>query len=67
LTELPEEIGTLTSLQIFKANNNKFKKVPKSIGQCSKLKELYIQENELTYLPNVENIKKRLQKLKYDI
>ena len=39
-------------------HNNKLKKIPKSIGELSKLVEFYIQNNELTYLPNVENVKK---------
>lgn len=47
----------MVNLKVLKANNNKLATIPKSIGKCTKLKQLYIQSNELKFLPNEANMK----------
>lgn len=58
VSELPDSISNLSNLRVLKANRNKLKKVPKSLGKCAKLAELHIESNdEVKFLPNEPNIK----------
>jgi len=53
----------MENLKILKANHNKLAKLPSGIGKCAKLSELFIESNDLKFLPNEPNMKK-LKKLK---
>lgn len=51
LTELPPEIGQLTSVQFLYLRDNQLKILPPEIGQLSRLETLVLQGNQLTELP----------------
>ncbi len=51
ITELPEEIGQLTSLTTLYLFNNQLRELPKDIWQLTRLRELRLYENQLTELP----------------
>ncbi|MFC1715730.1 COR domain-containing protein [Candidatus Poribacteria bacterium] len=51
LTELPSEIGQLTSLTRLDLRSNKLTELPPEIGQLTSLTSLFLSNNELTELP----------------
>lgn len=51
LTEIPPEIGKLTSLVQLNLRENKLKELPPEIGNLTRLKKLYLSDNKLTELP----------------
>jgi len=51
LAELPEEIGTATTLRVLILNGNVLKSLPHSIGKLVRLEKLEANNNELTTLP----------------
>lgn len=51
LTELPEDIGELTSLKELHLENNQLTALPEAIGELMELEELYLGHNQLTALP----------------
>ncbi len=51
LTELPEEIGGLTNLQILDLRWNQLSVLPELIGNLTDLQTLYLRNNYLTVLP----------------
>lgn len=52
LTELPEAIQFLTSLETLDVSQNHLTKVPSSIGKLVKLKRIVLTHNQLTNLPD---------------
>jgi Leucine-rich repeat (LRR) protein len=52
LTELPDSIGDLPSLQDLNLNESHTKELPKAIGNLLQLKELFLRTNQLTELPD---------------
>jgi len=51
ITELPEEIGQLGSLQVLDLRYNRLMDLPAAIGQLANLKTLRLEHNQLTALP----------------
>jgi len=52
LLALPEETGTLSQLEILAASNNQLSSLPSTLGNCTALRELYLQANKsLNALP----------------
>ena len=52
LTEVPKELGSLTSLKkLYLSNNNKLTEVPKEIGLLTSLQILDLSYNQLTSVP----------------
>lgn len=51
LTEIPEAIGNLTTLQVLDLNRNYIVRLPESIGNLTSLKELDLSFNKLVSLP----------------
>ena len=47
LVELSEQLCELPALKIFNVENNALTRVPASLSQCAKLKELLVKENKL--------------------
>ncbi|MFX1499909.1 MAG: leucine-rich repeat domain-containing protein, partial [Promethearchaeota archaeon] len=52
LDELPESIGNLLSLKVFRLDNNQVKKIPESIGNLKNLNAINFTGNPLESLPN---------------
>lgn len=52
LTELPESIGTLTSLQVLYAHGCSLARLPATLVQCTKLKVLTLSKNRLEAVPS---------------
>lgn len=52
ISELPDEIGTLTSLQVLILSNNEITRLPESIGDLISLYSLDLSGNQLTSLPD---------------
>lgn len=58
ITELPESIGNITSLQFIELRLNKIKTIPKSIGKLVDV-NINLSHNKLTYLQlDIKNVKK---------
>jgi len=51
LSELPEEIGTATTLRVLYLNGNVLKSLPHGIGKLEALEKLVINNNELVEIP----------------
>ncbi|MEG4859926.1 COR domain-containing protein [Microcoleus sp. K1-B6] len=51
LTELPEEIASLTQLQVLDLHNNQVRKLPEALASLTKLYLLDLSYNQLTKLP----------------
>ena len=51
LTEVPEEIGSLTQLQRLNLSQNNLTELPESIGSLNQLQRLYLYQNILIELP----------------
>jgi len=51
LAQLPEEIGTATTLRVLLLNGNVLKTLPHSIGKLEALEKMEINNNELVELP----------------
>ena len=52
LTELPPEIGQLTSLTTLNLDSNQLTALPEQIGQLTSLTTLYLNSNQLSELPS---------------
>jgi internalin A len=52
LTELPPEIGQLSSLRVLNIDNNQLSSLPVAIGQLSGLQGLDLDNNQLNVLPS---------------
>ena len=50
-TNIPEEIGTFTQLEILDMRSHNLTSIPKEIGKLKNLKVLYLGHNKLTSLP----------------
>jgi len=51
LSELPEELGSATTLRVLYLNGNVLKTLPHSIGKLAALEKLEVNNNELVELP----------------
>jgi leucine-rich repeat protein SHOC2 len=47
LTELPEDIAKMSNLEVLEANLNRINGLPPEIGNCPRLRELYLRQNKL--------------------
>ena len=52
LYELPDNIGRLQNLTLLDVSYNQLEDLPKSILEMDKLRRLYINDNEFTFLPD---------------
>lgn len=66
ISELPPEIGELTSLVELKVSDNRFARLPKEIGNLVNLKVLDISRNRLSRLPKEIGLLKQLVELSLD-
>ena len=51
ITQLPEELGQLTSLQALDLQSNQLTHIPPELGQLASLQALDLQSNQLTHIP----------------
>jgi hypothetical protein len=63
ISEIPEDIGSLSNLRILALYGNKISKLPASIGKLTQLEALYIDGNPILELPETINGLKNLKKL----
>jgi len=58
LVEVPEKIGTLTTLECLYLNDNEITMLPDSISKLTKLESLSITNNPISFLPKtLENLR----------
>jgi hypothetical protein len=53
LTELPQEIGTLTKLEKLNLASNELSSLPEALAQCASLHTLFFLNNRFTAIPSV--------------
>src|SRR5205807_5990757 len=51
ITQLPEELGQLASLQELSLSGNQLTHIPAELGQLASLQELSLSDNQLTHIP----------------
>jgi internalin A len=66
LTQLPPEIGHLTSLRVLRLENNRLTRLPPEVGQLTSLRQLRLDGNRLTVLPPEIGQLKGLAELRLD-
>ncbi len=51
LSEIPRELGRLSTLRELYLSNNQLSEIPRELGQLSTLRELYLSNNQLSEIP----------------